>query len=78
MARHEDEADLEKAPRGFKYHVGDWIYLPRRKRWVLACCDCALVHTVQRKIVNGKLYVRLYRDDAETKALRKAMKGRKK
>lgn len=73
----EDPDKLEKLPCGYKVHEGDWIYLPRRKPWVLACCDCNLVHSVERKIEKGRLYVRLHRDEAETSALRKAMKRRK-
>ena len=73
----EDVSKLERLPRGFKLHEGDWIYLPRRKKWLIACCDCSLVHSVERKIVNGKFYVRLHRNDAETEALRKAIKRKK-
>ena len=68
----------EKMPRGFDLHEGEWIYVPRRSRWLLACCDCQLVHSVERKIAHGKQYFRLEREVRETALLRKAMKGRKK
>ena len=67
----------ERLPNGFTLHEGEWIYLPRRTRWKLACCDCNLVHDVERRIEGGRLYVRLYRDEKETASLRKAMKWRK-
>jgi hypothetical protein len=68
----------EKLPRGFDLHEGEWIYVPRRATWLLACCDCSLVHSVERKTVNGKQYFRLEREEKETGLLRKAMKARKK
>jgi hypothetical protein len=37
----------------------------------LACCDCGLVHEISLKIVKGKLYFMLKRNERETKKMRK-------
>lgn len=39
------------------------------------CCDCGLVHIVEYKIENGKLWVRYDRDEAESRKARARRKA---
>lgn len=41
-----------------------------RELW-LACCGCSLVHRFKFRFKDGKIYVRCYRAEAETRKLRK-------
>ena len=45
---------------------GKWFRVPLKTLSNEGCCDCGLVHTVQFKIVNGRLYQRAWRNEAKT------------
>lgn len=49
---------------------GEWIK-PLHRGWKLACCDCGLVHTMNLKIVGGRVYVQATRDNRATAAKRR-------
>jgi Zn-finger protein len=53
---------------------GEWFH-PIKKGFLLACCDCLLVHRVNFKVIkNGNrddIYVQFYRDDKTTREMRK-------
>jgi hypothetical protein len=58
------------------YHItdGEWV------KWddgTLECCDCGLVHGLKSELRDGVLYVRVTRDEKETRAarIRRARKG---
>lgn len=38
------------------------------------CCDCALVHEVDYKVENGRLFTQWKRNEEETKAERKRLR----
>ncbi len=62
-----------KNPKRINYKViedGEWVRLTLDH--YLACCDCGLVHRITFKIVDGKLFMRPYRDEDATKKRRKA------
>jgi hypothetical protein len=40
-------------------------------RYRMACCDCGLVHELEFKIENGKVYMRAFRNNRSTSALRR-------
>ena len=44
---------------------------PIRKGYRMACCDCNLVHTVDFRIHNGRIQLRMKRNNRSTSALRK-------
>jgi hypothetical protein len=52
---------------------GDWMHLPRAGM-LLACCDCALIHDIAVKVVNGKIYLRVKRHERATAAMRRPFK----
>ena len=39
---------------------------PSPERWLLACCDCGLVHDVQFRVTEGKLSLRFSRNKRST------------
>lgn len=41
----------------------------------LACCGCGMVHFVKPKIRQGRVFLRINRDEAETLKLRKKQHG---
>ena len=51
---------------------GKWFELP--DFWLLACCDCGLVHDVYVRNVGGKLLIRFDRNSRATGGRRRAMK----
>lgn len=57
-------------------HDGEWVW-PRRKKFVLGCCDCGLLHKIWFRLVphgNGKrIEFKAVRDDRATSALRRKM-----
>ena len=48
---------------------GKWYDFNRND--TLICCDCSLVHKLQFKIVNGKIFIKFKRDNRATAAYRK-------
>jgi hypothetical protein len=49
---------------------GEWTVWRKRERWV--CCDCSLVHEVEYRKRDGRLEVRMFRNDRSTAAYRRA------
>jgi len=60
------------------YHVtdGEWIAVTKRG-FKEQCCDCGLVHTLNFKIVDGKIMIQTTRDERATAAVRRAFKFEK-
>ena len=48
---------------------GEW-YRPTLKHKE-RCCDCKLVHKVEYKVVEGEIWMRVWRDERATSALRR-------
>lgn len=55
--------------RGFS----DWVQ-PRMKKYLMACCDCDLVHELQFRIAGEKVQFRARRAEGYTRMLRKRRK----
>lgn len=49
---------------------GEWVQ-PVRCAYKLACCDCALVHSMHFRVQNGRAQFKAYRDEKATRLLRK-------
>lgn len=58
---------------------GEWVK-PKRRFYYMGCCDCGLVHKMEfaLKPVGGGsgIFIRAWRDEEQTKALRKKKKIR--
>lgn len=52
---------------------GDWIQ-PQQKNYQMACCDCGLVHTVNFRIVKGKVQLQPFRNKKATSNRRRNKK----
>lgn len=51
---------------------GQSVYLDwRHKDYMIACCDCHLVHRFRFSVVGGKIRIRGWRDNRRTGALRR-------
>lgn len=59
-------------PRGFTA----WIQPSSMRKHFIECCDCALVHEFQFRVVNGQVQFRARRADRYTARQRKR-RGRK-
>lgn len=59
-----------KRPKYDQLQDGEWM-APKRKGFKEQCCDCALVHVVDYKIVNGQIQFRSRRDNRATAAARR-------
>ena len=57
------------------YHVtdGELVQVPW-KGGKDQCCDCGLVHTVNYKVIDGKLHVQVFRDPKATGGARRHKK----
>jgi hypothetical protein len=59
-----------------KVQAGEWVQ-PSRKGYFMGCCDCGLVHKMQFRLFPNqwgpgkKIQFRAWRDEKETKALRR-------
>jgi hypothetical protein len=51
--------------------AGEWQQ-PILKGYLLRCCDCALVHKMEFRVVDGKIQFRAWRAERETKRIRKS------
>lgn len=49
---------------------GEWVQ-PVKKGYRMACCDCALVHTLDFRIRAGKIQFRAFRNNRSTGQLRR-------
>jgi hypothetical protein len=53
---------------------GDWMHVPSRGLH-LACCDCSLTHDLRAKVdKQGRVWVKLTRNNRRTSALRRVFK----
>jgi hypothetical protein len=43
-----------------------WFRIPWRN-WYMRCCNCHLIHRINHKLVNGKLFLQAIREDELTK-----------
>lgn len=62
-----------KAKRFPKQKAGKWIQ-PVERGYLMACCDCCLVHRLDFRVVGvrkKRVQFRVYRHIGQTKALRK-------
>jgi hypothetical protein len=41
------------------------------------CCDCGLVHDVEYKVENGRIFTRWKRNDTATKKVRKSLNAKR-
>ncbi len=53
-----------------------WVLMPRTYRKPVACCDCGLVHLVTTKIEDGKVWMRVSRDEERTRDVRRVYRRR--
>lgn len=56
-------------PKRITYHQqtdGEWVQLKSMKGYKLGCCDCGLIHTLDFRIVKGKIQFRAFRDNRAT------------
>lgn len=60
------------------YHVSDdeWVTVPK-SGFKDQCCDCASVHVVKIRVVNGQIQFKAKRDARATAAARKHFKFEK-
>lgn len=60
-----------KTPRFPPVKAGKWVQ-PVASGYLMACCDCALVHRMDFRVTKtGRVQLRAYRAEGHTKALRK-------
>lgn len=52
---------------------GQWVRV-YKTNFLDACCDCGLVHRSQYRVVDGKIYMRCWRDERATAACRRRRK----
>jgi len=53
-----------------KVKAGQWVQ-PVRRGYLMSCCDCALVHRMDFRVVEGRVQLKAWRAMGHTKALRK-------
>lgn len=61
---------MARTPRFPKVKAGRWVQ-PVARGYLLARCDCSLVHRMDFRIERGRVQLRAYRAVGHTKALRK-------
>jgi hypothetical protein len=54
---------------------GEWVW-PIMEGYKMSCCDCGLVHKVDFKITDGKIWLKMSRDYRATAAIRREIKKR--
>lgn len=54
-------------------HPDEWVR-PVHRKFKLMCCDCALVHTIDFRILDGGVELRFARNERATAAARRAFK----
>lgn len=60
--------------RGYEQiHEGEWVE-PVRKGFSHQCCDCALTHRTDYRVVKGKIQFRVVIDRRATAASRRKLK----
>ncbi len=64
---------LVKRPRFPKVSAGQWVQ-PKPRGYLMACCDCGLVHRMNFRIVGvrkQRVQMQAFRHVGQTKAFRK-------
>lgn len=46
-------------------YSGDWVQ-PIKKGYKMACCDCGLVHSMNFRVVKGKIQFQAFRNNRAT------------
>lgn len=59
-----------KTPRFPTVKAGKWVQ-PVKRGYLMACCDCALIHRMDFRIEGGRVQFRAFRAERHTKTLRK-------
>jgi hypothetical protein len=67
------EFPLHEPKKGDKRGFMEWLR-PRHSGYLLACCDCGLVHELQFRVREGRVEYRCRRARNYTKAMRGAIK----
>lgn len=61
---------MAKETKGYVELVdGKWYHFTKTD--YLICCDCNLVHKMKFKVENGKIFIKLWRDERSTSAYRR-------
>ena len=55
---------------------GEWFDVSEEGGYLLQCCDCGLVHRVNFKLKEGKLWMQAFRDNRRTGQVRRMEGGR--
>jgi hypothetical protein len=55
---------------------GEWIF-PKRRGYLLACCDCGLVHRMDFRLMGKHIEFRVFLEPRRTGQMRRWMKNRK-
>ncbi len=53
-----------------KPEPGEWVQ-PIKEGYKMACCDCGLVHTMNFRIVKGRVQFQAFRNNRSTAAKRR-------
>ncbi len=61
---------MKPAPTFDPAEDGEWIQ-PVKRGYLMACCDCGLVHRIDFRIANDRVQYRAYRAPRLTAARRK-------
>lgn len=73
---------VRRRPLYPKHQAGEWV-TPRRKYYLMGCCDCGLVHKMEFRLVPSwhgqghKIQFRAWRDEKATAFLRKRQRATK-
>lgn len=65
----ERERKLQYEPN----YQGEWVVQKRRGNFI-GCCDCGLVHTVNFRMVRGRIEMQVFRNPGETRRCRAQLK----
>jgi hypothetical protein len=60
-------------PRVPTLEDGEW-FRPRMRAWRQLCCGCGLAHDWQFRVVDGKVWARISRNERSTAAARRTLK----
>lgn len=50
-----------------QWYDGEWEHLQQKEKHKIMCCDCGLVHEVTLKVKDGKIMMRMKRNDKARK-----------
>lgn len=57
-----------------QWYDGEWEHFPLKQIHRLMCCDCGLVHEITLVRKEGKIFLRMKRNDKATAAARRKKK----